>query len=149
VVLTAGQTSTVVEAPWFDEPALLQDIVEFLPGGRFMLRGRNADILEIAGKRASLFELTQRLLAVPGVIDAVVFQPEPSDQSPARRVSALAVAPGLTAALVLERLQDSVDPAFLPRPLVLVAALPRNATGKLPREQLLGALRAAGAGDTL
>lgn len=152
VVLTPGPNGTVVEAPWFDQPALLQDIVEFLPGGCFTLRGRNADIIEIAGKRASLAELTQRLLAVSGVSDAIVFQPEPADLGPAGRVSALAVAPGLTVASILERLRDSVDPAFLPRPLVLVAALPRNALGKLPREQLLRALRAAGAGvpcDTL
>jgi acyl-coenzyme A synthetase/AMP-(fatty) acid ligase len=35
-----------------------------------------------------------------------------------------------------------VDPVFLPRPLRLCPALPRNATGKLPREALLQALRA-------
>ena len=145
VVLTPGPAGTIVEAPWFDKPALLQDIVEFLPGGCFTLRGRNADIIEIAGKRASLAELTQRLLAVSGVSDAIVFQPEAADLGLAGRVSALAVAPGLTAASILERLRESVDPAFLPRPLVLVAALPRNALGKLPREQLLGALRAAAA----
>jgi acyl-coenzyme A synthetase/AMP-(fatty) acid ligase len=152
VVLTPGPAGTLVEAPWFDKPALLQDIVEFLPGGCFTLRGRNADSIEIAGKRASLAELTQRLLAVSGVSDAIVFQPEAADLGLALRVSALAVAPGLTAASILERLRESVDPAFLPRPLVLVAALPRNALGKLPREQLLGALRAAAAGvpcDTL
>ena len=143
VVLTPGPTGTVVEAPWFDKPALLQDMVEFLPDGSFTLLGRNADIIEIAGKRASLAELTQRLLAVPGVSDAIVFQPEPAGAGPARRVSALAVAPGLTAASILERLRDSVDPAFLPRPLALVAVLPRNEVGKLPREQLLVALRAA------
>ena len=152
VVLTPGPAGTIVEAPWFDKPTLLQDIVEFLPGGCFTLRGRNADSIEIAGKRASLAELTQRLLAVVGVSDAIVFQPEVADLGLAGRVSALAVAPGLTAASILERLRDSVDPAFLPRPLVLVAALPRNALGKLPREQLLRALRVAGAGvpcDTL
>lgn len=149
VILTPGPAGTVVDAPWFEESALLQDLVEFLPDGRFTLSGRNADILEIAGKRASLADLTRRLLAVPGVVDAVVFQPEPADQARARRVSALAVAPGLTAAAILEGLKDSVDPAFLPRPLVIVESLPRNATGKLPREELLGALRVAGAGDTL
>jgi acyl-coenzyme A synthetase/AMP-(fatty) acid ligase len=30
---------------------------------------------------------------------------------------------------------------FLPRPLVLVERLPRNEIGKLPREQLLAAIR--------
>jgi acyl-coenzyme A synthetase/AMP-(fatty) acid ligase len=34
-----------------------------------------------------------------------------------------------------------VDPAFLPRPLLLVDALPRNEVGKLPRERVLALLR--------
>ena len=34
-------------------------------------------------------------------------------------------------------LRDRIDPVFLPRPLILVDALPRNATGKLPRARLL------------
>jgi acyl-coenzyme A synthetase/AMP-(fatty) acid ligase len=34
-------------------------------------------------------------------------------------------------------LQQRIDPAFVPRPLHLVDALPRNATGKVPREALL------------
>ena len=38
---------------------------------------------------------------------------------------------------VREALRRSIDPAFLPRPLRRVAALPRNDTGKLPRAALL------------
>jgi acyl-coenzyme A synthetase/AMP-(fatty) acid ligase len=34
-------------------------------------------------------------------------------------------------------LRARVDAVFLPRPLHIVDALPRNATGKLPREILL------------
>jgi len=37
-----------------------------------------------------------------------------------------------------------VDSAFLPRPLVIVDKLPRNELGKLPRENLLRALRTEG-----
>jgi acyl-coenzyme A synthetase/AMP-(fatty) acid ligase len=37
-------------------------------------------------------------------------------------------------------LRDAMDPVFLPRPLRLVEALPRNETGKLPRGQLLALL---------
>jgi acyl-coenzyme A synthetase/AMP-(fatty) acid ligase len=40
---------------------------------------------------------------------------------------------------LLEELRRRVDPAFLPRPLRLVAELPRNATGKLPVEELRAA----------
>jgi acyl-coenzyme A synthetase/AMP-(fatty) acid ligase len=46
---------------------------------------------------------------------------------------AFVVAPGLTSEAVLSALRERIDPAFLPRPLCLVEALPRNETGKLPR----------------
>jgi acyl-coenzyme A synthetase/AMP-(fatty) acid ligase len=57
------------------------------------------------------------------------------------RVAALVVAPMLDEPTILDALRAGVDPAFLPRPLRKVAALPRNETGKLPRAQLLALLR--------
>jgi acyl-coenzyme A synthetase/AMP-(fatty) acid ligase len=128
---------TLVEAPQLDEPAALADIVSLEDGGRFRLCGRHADLLEIAGKRASLGDLTRRLLAVPGVRDGAVFQLDEDDAMGVRRVAALAVAPGLDEAAILAALREAVDPVFLPRPLRLVEALPRNETGKLPRAALL------------
>ena len=53
------------------------------------------------------------------------------------RVVAFVVAPGLDAAALNEELRRRIDPVFLPRPLLLVERLPRNDTGKLPREALL------------
>jgi len=44
---------------------------------------------------------------------------------------------------VLDALRQRIDAAFLPRPLHLVSALPRNATGKLPRRALSQLLAAA------
>jgi acyl-coenzyme A synthetase/AMP-(fatty) acid ligase len=120
---------------------LLQDIVELLPARRFRLCGRNADLLEIAGKRASLADLTRRLQALQGVLDAVVFQLDPDPGSQVRRIAALAVAPGRTEKELLGEMRQAIDPLFLPRPLRLVEALPRNETGKLPRSALLSALR--------
>ena len=43
----------------------------------------------------------------------------------------------MTGHILLGALRARVDAAFLPRPLYFVDALPRNATGKLPRETLL------------
>ena len=132
---------TLVHAPWFQEPVLLQDIVELQPGNRFVVRGRSSDMIEVAGKRASLSDITRRLLAIEGVREAVVFQPEVDGVGTIRRVAALVVAPTLTARDVLDRLASAVDSAFLPRPLLIVDRLPRNELGKLPRENLLRALR--------
>lgn len=135
---------TLVTAPHFLEPTVLQDIVELLPERRFNLCGRNSDLLEIAGKRASLADLTRRLLAIDGVVDGVMFQldadADSSGERGVRRLAALVVAPTLSEAQILDALRASIDPAFLPRPLRRVAALPRNATGKLPRDALMAAL---------
>ncbi len=46
------------------------------------------------------------------------------------------VAPGLDAGAILQALRERIDPVFLPRPLLLVDALPRNETGKLPQQRL-------------
>lgn len=140
VELQALPQGTRVDAPWFPEPVVLQDIIEPQAGGRFLVRGRHQDLIEVAGKRASLADLTRRLLALEGVRDAVVFQPDADAVASIRRVAALVVAPGMSRQQILERLAPGVDPAFLPRPLRVVDALPRDALGKLPRERLLQAL---------
>ncbi|GAB3790836.1 AMP-binding protein [Dyella agri] len=132
---------TMIEAPQLDEPVVLADIVSLHDAGRrFRLCGRNTDLLEIAGKRASLGDLTRRLLAIPGVEDGVVFQLDEADAAGVCRIAALAVAPALDEAAILDALRRAVDPVFLPRRLRLVDALPRNETGKLPREALLALL---------
>jgi len=140
VQLQPTTQGTWVSAPWFPAPVQLQDIVEMQGPDSFTVRGRNVDLIEVAGKRASLADLTRRLLAVEGVQDAAVFQPEPDTVGVIRRVAAVIVAPQLSAREVLQRLAPSVDPAFMPRPLLIVDALPRNELGKLPREQLLALL---------
>ena len=101
--------------------------------GRFELLGRDDDMVKIAGKRASLSGLTRELLQIPGVRDGVMFLAAPD----ASRLAGAVVAPGLSAASVRAFLARSVDPAFLPRPLLIVAALPRDANGKLPHADLL------------
>ncbi|HEX7813969.1 AMP-binding protein [Dyella sp.] len=132
---------TQVQAPQLDSPMMLADIVVLEDGGRrFRLRGRHADMLEIAGKRASLGDLTRRVLAIPGVHDGAVIQLDEADAIGVRRIAALVVAPGMDEHEILDQLRQSIDPVFLPRPLRMVDALPRNETGKLPRAALLALL---------
>lgn len=145
VTLHPQPDGTLVDAPQLAEPIALADIVSLHDEGRrFQLRGRNTDLLEIAGKRASLGDLNRRLLAIDGVRDGVLFQLDDADASGVRRIAGLVVAPGMNEQAVLAALRHAMDPVFLPRPLRVVEALPRNETGKLPRGLLLEMLAARG-----
>jgi acyl-coenzyme A synthetase/AMP-(fatty) acid ligase len=105
----------------------------------FLLHGRIADLVNIAGKRHSLVSLNHLLNRIPGVMDGAFYMPDdPGDAGNGRitRLAACVVAPQLDAPRLLAALREHVDPVFLPRPLVFVDVLPRNSTGKLPREAL-------------
>ena len=141
VLVQPQPDGSLVHAPHLALPVALADLVEVSADGRFHLRGRQADLLEIAGKRASLGDLTRQLQAVPGVLDGVVFQLDATDAGGVRRIAALAVAPGVEEAAILHALRRGIDPVFLPRPLKRVAALPRNDTGKLPYAALVQLLQ--------
>jgi len=142
VSLRPQPDGTLVDAAYFEQPVALADLVELLPGQRFRLCGRHADLVEIAGKRASLGDLTRRVAALAGVEDAVVLQLDDADAAGVRRIAALVVAPTRCEAELLQELRAAIDAAFLPRPLRKVTALPRNETGKLPRAALLAMLGA-------
>ena len=141
VALQARPDGALVSAAHLPLPVALADLVEVEEDGRFHLRGRQADLLEIAGKRVSLGDLTRRLLAIAGVEDGVVLQHDEDDALGVARIAALVVSPTLDEAAILARLRESIDPVFLPRPLKRVPALPRSETGKLPRAELLRLLR--------
>jgi acyl-coenzyme A synthetase/AMP-(fatty) acid ligase len=119
----------------------LADLIEPRGEDRFLLRGRTADLVNIAGKRSSLAYLNQVLGGVPGVRDGVFFMPHPEDADRVERLAAAVVAPDLDAPALMAELRRRIDPAFLPRPLLLVERLPRNATGKLPRQALEALIR--------
>ncbi|UCV18983.1 AMP-binding protein [Ferribacterium limneticum] len=114
----------------------LSDLIELLPDHRFLLHGRHADLVNIAGKRTSLAYLNHQLGAVPGVVDGAFFLPDEEGPDGITRLTAFVVAPGLTSRQVSVELRQRIDAIFLPRPLVLVDKLPRNSTGKLPRGDL-------------
>lgn len=139
-----------------DVPVMLADELRFNPDGRFLWLGRSADMLKIAGKRASLSALNQWLTEIPGVDDAVYFVPDATgdaashdDAHPTRRLVAFYVSDTLSPEQVRAALRARVDPVFVPRPLLRVAQLPRNANGKLSHAalaELFSKLRQAGSG---
>ncbi|MDQ2962984.1 MAG: AMP-binding protein [Pseudomonadota bacterium] len=117
-------------------PVVLNDVVELTGGEHFRLLGRSSDLVNVAGKRSSMAFLTHQLTTIPGVLDGAYFMPDEEATTGVTRLAAVVVAPELTAAELSQALRSRVDPAFLPRPLVFVDALPRNETGKVPREAL-------------
>src|SRR5262249_43968288 len=135
--MTLGQdaSGTWVESAALAEPVLLRDVIELDAPDRFRLLGRSEDLVNIAGKRTSLQHLNHHLTAIPGVADGAFFMP-PESGDKVTRLAAFVVAPGSSAAAILAGLRERIDRAFLPRPLLLVDALPRAATGKLPRDAL-------------
>jgi acyl-coenzyme A synthetase/AMP-(fatty) acid ligase len=127
----------IVSGGHVEAPVPLQDVIEARSDGvHFALHGRFSDMVNIAGKRNSLGYLNHQLTQIEGVVDGVFFVPEEREPDGVTRLTAFFVAPGLTVAQVLACLRERIDPAFLPRPLVKVDALPRALTGKLPREAL-------------
>lgn len=114
----------------------LSDILERVDDQHFLLHGRHADLVNIAGKRTSIAYLNHQLAAIPGVVDAAFFLPDDESPDGITRLTAFVVAPGLERQQLLAGLRQRIDPIFLPRPLVFMNALPRNSTGKLPRTTL-------------
>lgn len=136
VRLAQDQAVWTVQTSYLPTPVRVPDRITVDAEGLFVVHGREADQINVAGHRVSLGDLNQKLLEIEGVQDGVFFLP---DQGPelVTRLIACVVAPGKTVEEIQQALRRRIDPVFLPRPLLLVPRLPRNDTGKLPREALL------------
>ncbi len=133
-----GETAWVVASG--AEPVALADELEPLGPGRFRLLGRRADVVKLGGRRASLTGLNRILTGLAGVADGSFVVPDDLDRRSNARLLAIVVAPGRSGPSILAELRRQMDPLFLPRRVVRVDALPRNALGKLPRHALLALL---------
>jgi len=136
VALHQDALGTWASGPSVVGPTLLHDAIELTGPGHFTLGARAADLIDVAGKRSSLAHLNNQLLDIPGVQDGVFVMGE-AQNGTVPRLAAVVVAPSLTQRGLMAELRQRIDAAFLPRPLLLVEALPRNALGKLPRADLL------------
>lgn len=126
---------TAVKGPQHDGWITLSDHTRIVDEEHFELLGRHTDMVKIAGKRASIADLSIKLNSIKGVIDGVIFQ---QDDDPGRvnRLIAFVIAPDLSIKQINHALIDMIDPAFLPRPIIKVDHLPRNETGKLSNTNL-------------
>jgi len=138
VRLSADNDQVFAHGGHVEQRTPMCDVIEILDEHEFLLHGRTADLVNVAGKRSSFGYLNTQLNAIPGVIDGAFFlrDPDGSGMTGISRLAAAVVAPGLSAGALIEKLRQRIDPVFLPRPLLLVDRLPRNATGKLPQAEL-------------
>jgi acyl-coenzyme A synthetase/AMP-(fatty) acid ligase len=142
ISLTGGQ-GPEVRAPGA-EVRRFNDVVDLAANGKtFRLIGRCGDLVKLAGRRASLAGLTRVLTQMDGVEDGVFVAPDDLETRPTARLLALVVSPKRSSEDLIEALRGQIESVFLPRPLLLVPALPRNALGKLPRDALLSLARRA------
>ncbi len=142
-----GAGGPAMTGPQLAEPVPFQDVIEVFDPAHFALRGRSTDLLNIAGKRASMADLVHQLLSIPGVDDGVLLLPDEASQADGQhvtRLAALVVAPTLSEQEILDQLRGRLDPAFVPRPLYKVERLPRSEASKLPRARLLQMLTELG-----
>ncbi len=120
------------------QPTPLADVLEIDDPAHFRLLGRSNDLINIAGKRSSLSHLNFHLNGIDGVHDGAFWLPpqDASPDAPVERLVAFVVAPQVTREALLAALRERVDAAFLPRRIVWLDALPRDASGKLPTARL-------------
>ena len=145
-----GAERYVMAGDFVPAPTPVADVLELLDERHFRLLGRANDLIHVAGRRSSLGHLNYHLNSIPGVRDGAFWLPDDVADGVVRTV-AFVVAPELGAADIGAALRQRIESVFVPRRIVHVAALPREATGKLTvrtlREFALAQLAAQG--DTL
>ena len=125
-----GAERFVVAGGHVVEPTPLADVLVLQDERRFKLLGRANDLIHVAGKRSSLAHLNFHLNRIDGVQDGAFWLPDEVTEGVVRPV-AFVVAPGLSARDITAALREHLESAFVPRRVVHVQALPREATGKL------------------
>ncbi len=137
--LSGDGAETCVQGGHVPQAVPLADVIEVIEASTFRLLGRSNDLINIAGKRSSLGHLNYHLNMIPGVHDGAFWLPPDDVAGGVVRLIAFAVAPELTPQVlhdtVVKTLRERIDAAFLPRRVIRVPSLPREATtGKLPAQ---------------
>ncbi len=148
--LSGDGDAVTVSGGHVPQPTVLADVLEVESEHTFRLLGRSNDLINIAGKRSSIGHLDFHLNSIEGVVDGAFWMP-PDDRADGLgivRLVAFVVAPSLSREHILEGLRGRIDAAFLPRRIVPVDALPREATGKIRVTRLAElAARRSGSGQ--
>ena len=143
IVVHQTEATSIASGTQVEGHVPINDVLELKSERVFILHGRTADMVNVAGKSTTLDYLNHQLLSITGVEDGAFIVQGASTEGTGNtmRLAAVVVAPTHTVETLQAELRRKIAPAFLPRPLKLVASLPRNGTSKLPREALLALIR--------
>lgn len=105
--------------------------------GRLFLTGRIKELVNRGGEKINLREVDDALLAHPAVDEAASF-PVPHRTLGEDVTAAVVLRPGATATAddLRQALSDRLAAFKIPRQIIFLPALPRNAVGKIDRRQL-------------
>lgn len=134
----------VVDSPFLDpdvpRPFVSADRVVVVDSRRFIHLGRADGVVKVGGTRVSVQEIEARLLAIPGVTDAVVWAVPVGGARGHETRAAVAGRDATGALLTHEALRRELlkwlEPVVVPRRIRVLDALPREPTGKLRRDAL-------------
>ena len=122
--------TVLVTGKHLPQGAVLDDQLSQVKDNYFILSGRNSDQIKIAGKRGSLNEVNKVLMGFRGLIDGVVIFPSQDNAVP-RLVAIVVLSDTTNKKELREYFSQYLDAAFIPRPILVVDALPREDSGKL------------------
>ena len=122
-------------AAYLNDSVPLSDDITMQGDRQFLLKGRSADQVNIAGKKASLAGLNKILMGIEGIEDGAFCMSDETNLG-LERLLLFVVTDTLSGSDIIEKIRQVVDPVFVPRRVIVVPALPRNDVGKLPLEDL-------------
>jgi acyl-coenzyme A synthetase/AMP-(fatty) acid ligase len=110
------------------------DYGRVLSDGMLVIGGRSTEIINIGGNKVAPEKLEQIVLQCAGVRDAAVFAVDANAALP--QIWAVVVADGQVDATEIMRRCGEISRVATPTVIKTIASIPRNATGKIMRDQL-------------
>jgi fatty-acyl-CoA synthase len=115
------------------------DVGHFDPSGRLFIDGREDDMIVSGGENVFPGEVEDLLAGVPGVREvAVVGVPDEQFGQRLRAIVALKNGASLSEQQLKDQVKSNLAAFKVPREIVFVDELPRNATGKVLKTRLHG-----------
>ena len=128
MALSQKEGRFIFETEYFDEPVIIDDVLQITSPQSFEFIGRSSDLVKLGGKRQSLAGLACLVEEIPNVREAKFYLP--ASEPNARMVLFAAFEGPENFAEIRDVLSKKIDPVFLPRQTYEIDALPYTENGK-------------------